>query len=186
MTDPTRSTGNPLSAAMLGIEQATGLDAAVGAAQPLMDAIDARPGLRDALQGRWLGHALHPLLVTVPLGTWLSALLLDATGSDEDAASLLVGAGLLSAVPSALTGWAELAPASPSEKRVGVVHAAANVAGLALQGASFVARRRGRRGAGAALSVAAMAATGAAGYLGGHLAVAREVGSKDPVFTDAP
>ena len=33
------------------------------------------PGkLKDALSGTWLGHALHPLLTDIPIGTWTSAL----------------------------------------------------------------------------------------------------------------
>jgi hypothetical protein len=40
-----------------------------------------RPGpVRDALSGRALGHALHPLLTDLPIGTWTSASLLDALG----------------------------------------------------------------------------------------------------------
>jgi hypothetical protein len=32
------------------------------------------PGrVRDALHGVWLGHPLHPVLVQLPVGTWLSA-----------------------------------------------------------------------------------------------------------------
>ena len=40
---------------------------------------------RDALHGVWLGHPLHPVLVQVPVGTWLSASLLDAWPGNETA-----------------------------------------------------------------------------------------------------
>ncbi|MFI8193635.1 (2Fe-2S)-binding protein, partial [Streptomyces sp. NPDC085946] len=28
---------------------------------------------RDLLHGRWLGHPVHPLMVQVPIGSWMSA-----------------------------------------------------------------------------------------------------------------
>src|SRR3954453_492035 len=34
-------------------------------------------GVRDVLHGVWLGHPLHPVLAQVPVGTWLSASVLD-------------------------------------------------------------------------------------------------------------
>src|SRR5437667_9812970 len=33
--------------------------------------------LKDFLQGKWLGHPLHPALVHVPLGSFTAALLFD-------------------------------------------------------------------------------------------------------------
>ena len=36
--------------------------------------------VKDALSGTWLGHALHPLLTDLPIGTWTSAVLLDWLG----------------------------------------------------------------------------------------------------------
>ena len=43
------------------------------------DAVPAGP-VKDALSGIWLGHALHPLLTDLPIGTWTSAVLLDWLG----------------------------------------------------------------------------------------------------------
>lgn len=36
--------------------------------------------VKDALSGTDLGHPLHPILVTVPIGAWVSAGFLDALG----------------------------------------------------------------------------------------------------------
>ncbi|GAB3624785.1 DUF2231 domain-containing protein [Mariniluteicoccus endophyticus] len=177
---------SPFTPLLLKLEDARVLDRGVDAARPLMSALTERPLVKDALQGRWLSHAVHPLLIEVPMGTWMSALALDATGVDEGgrSAELLQGIGIAAAVPAALTGWAELAEAGTREKRVGVVHAAANGAGVALQAASWLARRRGDRGRALALSAAAMGLVGAAGLLGGHLAVARHVGTRDPALDE--
>ncbi|MFC7575242.1 hypothetical protein ACFQX8_24530 [Klenkia terrae] len=34
--------------------------------------------VKDALHGTWLGHPLHPVLAQVPVGSWISAGVLDA------------------------------------------------------------------------------------------------------------
>ena len=47
---------------------------------------------------------------------------------------------------------------------------------------SLVARRRGRGKSGIVLSYVAATAATAAGYLGGHLTVARQVGSRDAAY----
>src|SRR5688500_7072099 len=128
------------------IENAQGLDRPVRLVQPLVDALLADRSRADLLHGMWLGHAVHPLLVMVPIGTWTSATVLDLVGGRDSrvAAQRLVGTGLLAAAPAAVTGWAEWGLAEQREKRVGVFHAASNVAAVGLFGASWKARRRGR------------------------------------------
>jgi nitrite reductase/ring-hydroxylating ferredoxin subunit len=71
-------------------------------------------------------------------------------------------------------------------RRVGAVHAAANVGALALFGASLAARRGGSRGAGRLLALAGAGVLGASGYLGGHLSFADGVGVDETAFEDAP
>jgi uncharacterized membrane protein len=166
------------------LESATALDPVVRVVRPLADALVADPVRRDALRGTWLGHALHPLLTDVPIGFWTSALTLDLVGGPaaRPSATRLVGLGILAAVPTAVTGWAEWAGTGPREQRVGVVHAASNVTALALFAGSWLARRRGDHSRGKALGVAASAALGAGGYLGGHLVSARKVSSRHPAF----
>ena len=46
------------------------------------------------------------------------------------------------------------------------------------------ARRRGRHAAGVRRALGGAAVSGIGGYLGGHLAAARKVGSHDPAFND--
>ena len=170
-----------------GLEQASGLDALVARVQPLADALLAEPGRAAALRGMWLGHAVHPLLTDVPIGAWTSAMLLDVVGgrASRPAAQRLVGLGLLAAAPTALTGWAEWgAIAGQREKRVGVVHAAANNAGVLLYFASWRARRRGRHATGMFLALVGSAGMGLGGYLGGHLTEARKVASRHPAYED--
>src|ERR671929_1230630 len=62
--------------------------------------------LKDALHGTWLGHPLHPVLVQVPVGAWVSAGLLDAIPPLRPAATVLIGTRGPAAVPAARPGAA--------------------------------------------------------------------------------
>jgi nitrite reductase/ring-hydroxylating ferredoxin subunit/uncharacterized membrane protein len=162
------------------LEQAQALDPAVDAVAKVYNAALPRGPVKDALHGTWLGHQLHPLLVAVPIGLWTGASLLDLTAgrSGRDAAQRLVGAGLLAAVPTALSGaadWSELGVAK-RPKRVGLVHAAANNLTLLAYAASWLARRRGDHARGRTLALVGTAGLSVGGYLGGHLAYAQAVG----------
>lgn len=140
------------------------------------------PGaLKDALSGTWLGHALHPLLTDLVIGSFVSATVLDVIGGDSDgkAAERLIAVGIASYPPTALTGsndWADSEPADPRVRRVGLAHAAANATALGLYAASLRSRRRGRTARGKALGLAGSAALAAGGYLGAHMAYAQGVG----------
>ncbi|MGH2840297.1 MAG: DUF2231 domain-containing protein, partial [Solirubrobacteraceae bacterium] len=106
--------------------------------------------VKDLLSGSWMGHALHPPLTDVPIGTWTSATVLDLVGGRdcEKAAERLIGIGIAAAVPTAVSGWSDWAdtePASDEVRRIGIVHAVSNITALGLYAASLAARRRGRR-----------------------------------------
>ncbi len=153
------------------IGRATVLDSPARLAMQAVDTALPTPTVRDALHGVWLGHPLHPAIVLLPLGSWISASLLDLLpGRRRDAARTLVGVGVASALPAAAAGWTDWSDLHPEQQRIGLVHAAANAATIGLQLASWRARRRGRQARGAALSLAALAVGGTAAYLGGHLA----------------
>jgi nitrite reductase/ring-hydroxylating ferredoxin subunit/uncharacterized membrane protein len=151
------------------LEQDSRLDGAVTVGQRVARLI--RPGkVRDALHGVWLGHPVHPLLVQVTAGAWLSASILDFTGGDDGAgdraARRLVAAGIGAAVPAALAGAADWSEQHEQQMRVGVIHAAGNVMALSLYAASLA--RRGPR-AGRLLRLAGLAALSGSGLLGGHI-----------------
>jgi uncharacterized membrane protein len=170
------------------LEETAALDRVVRVVRPWADALVASPLRRNLLRGSWLGHALHPALTDVPIGFWASATVLDLVGGSDarPAARRLVGLGILAAGPTALTGWAEWSDIGEREQRVGVLHAASNVAALSLYTASWVARRGGQHRRGTTLALAATGVLGLGGYLGGHLVSARKVGSLDPAFADGP
>lgn len=150
------------------------------------------PGtLKDLISGTWMGHALHPLLTDVVIGSWTSASMLDLFGGSdsERAAERLLAIGIAAYPPTALTGvsdWADGEPADDAVRRVGLVHAAVNSVALSLYVASLSSRRRGRRGRGIALALAGAGALGAGGHLGGHLAYRLGVGVDQTVFDPGP
>lgn len=171
----------------LGLEGTTALDRPVRVLEPLVQSLFGKSRAASVLRGEWLGHAVHPLLTDVVLGTWTSANVLDVVGGADSSASAqrLIGIGLIAAGPTAWTGWAEWSAAGPRDKRVGLVHAMVNGAVIGLYAASWMARRRGRRGSGVGLGLAGATLSGVGAYLGGHLTEARKVSSRHPAF-DTP
>ena len=167
------------------IERAESLDAV---ADPVVAGARkvVRPGVvEDTLSGTPLGHPLHPLLVAVPIGAWVSSVALDAVHND-DGARRLIGFGCLAALPAAAAGVNDWSTTMGAERRVGLVHAALNDAALTVYWLSWRARRRGDRGRGVALSLIGSGLLGAAGWLGGHLAYAQAVGVDTTAFQQVP
>lgn len=132
---------------------------------------------RDFLHGRWLGHPLHPLMVQVPIGSWLSAAVLDLLPRQRRGARTLIGVGLAAAAPAAMAGWVDWAELQRQQMRVGLVHAAANITAVALYAGSFTARTQGRTAVGKALGFGGLAAIGLGGAIGGHLAYRQASGA---------
>jgi len=158
------------------------------AVEDLRDRTPPRPPRqRLLLTGTWLGHQLHPMLTDVPIGSWVSAGVLDLTAGPaaSRAAQRLVGFGVLAAIPTAASGASDWSESYGSEQRVGLVHALGNVGALSLQLASYVARRRGHRGLGIALGTVGTGLTAAAGYLGGTLTLDKGMGVNHTVFEDS-
>ena len=71
-----------------------------------------------------------------------------------------------------LAGTADWSEQHEQQMRVGVVHAAANMAATGLDAASVVVPGRARM-----LRLAGLAAAGAGGFLGGHLAYRQSAGA---------
>jgi nitrite reductase/ring-hydroxylating ferredoxin subunit/uncharacterized membrane protein len=185
----------------LGEDAATGavdalesIEALDGAALKLAGAVsNAVPvGVpRDALSGTWLGHALHPLLTDVVIGSFLSATLLDLLGGDDTgrASERLIAVGLVAVAPtvaSGLTDWAMTVHGDRRARPVGLVHASANLTASALYAASLAARRRGVPGRARLLRLAGGAALSVGGLLGGHLSFTRGVGVNETTFDEGP
>jgi nitrite reductase/ring-hydroxylating ferredoxin subunit/uncharacterized membrane protein len=184
----TATAAQEVADAITALDQLDAPARAVG--KTVRDTVSAGP-VKDALSGTWLGHALHPVLTDLPIGTWTSAVLLDWLGGERsrEAADRLIALGLAFALPTAVTGateWADAEPASDEVRRVGAVHAAANASAAMLFGASLSARRSGARGTGRLLALAGAGVMTASGLLGGHLSFAQGVGVDQTAFEEPP
>ncbi|NSC24682.1 Rieske (2Fe-2S) protein [Streptomyces albus subsp. chlorinus] len=165
----------PLTGPLDALGRKRALDPAIG---PLQNAVHKLPlgGLRDVLHGRWLGHPLHPALVQLPIGAWMSAGVLDLLPGTRRASRILIGTGVLAAIPAAASGAVDWAELHKPQLRTGLVHAAANTVALGLYTASLAARARGREYRGRMLGFAGLTAAGLGGLIGGHLAYRQAVG----------
>lgn len=90
----------------------------------------------EILQGKWLGHPLHPAIVHLPIGAWLTAAVLDIVQHARPASSTVahlgmfcVAAGLITAllaVPTGVADWAPIKKERPAWK-LGLYHMALNL-----------------------------------------------------------
>ncbi|MFD7256772.1 DUF2231 domain-containing protein [Streptomyces sp. NPDC059874] len=135
-------------------------------------------GMRDLLRGRPLGHPVHPVLVQVPIGCWLSTAVLDVVPGSPRATTTLTAVGLAGVAPAAVAGWVDWADLPPEQARVGLAHAVSNVAAVACYTASLTARLHGRSAKGRLWSLAGLAAVTVTGALGGHVAYRRAVAAR--------
>lgn len=159
-----------------GLERQPRADAVIDAISRGVRALPLGGG-RDALHGRWLGHPVHPLLVQVPIGSWLSAAVLDLGPGRSREAGLLIGVGLAAAAPAALAGAVDWAELHRPQQRVGLVHALANTTAVGLYAASLACRVKGRAGVGRGLGFLGLTVAATGGVLGGHLAYRQASGA---------
>jgi uncharacterized membrane protein len=148
---------------------------------------DESPPLRRAKRPATIvagpyGHPFHALLVTIPIGSWVAAIVFDivAFASDEPepfarGAALLIGIGLVGAVLAAVVGFFDLSRLASGTKvrRIALTHMAINLSVTVLFAVSLLIRTAGDAGqvsiAGFLVSILALLALGVSGFLGGEL-----------------
>ncbi len=141
-------------------------------------------GLRVAnfLNGTWLGHPLHPVVVALPIGSWTATLALDgleALGKKEMAAGAdaTVAVGLLGALSSAASGLTQWQYTVDTPRRVGLLHGLVNVSATTLYAISLMARLRGARRTGRLTALLGYGLVTLGGYLGGDLSYKYHLGA---------
>src|SRR5258707_8739720 len=129
------------------------------------------------------GHPYHPMLVTIPIGAWMTSLGFDVASHLASRPAFLVqgsewliAIGVAGAVAAGLIGFLDLAviPVGTPAFRTACTHMFINVALIVAYGANFAWRYRssGRGPVDArviALSAACVLALCVSGYLGGKL-----------------
>src|SRR4051794_19330809 len=80
----TRRRPTPFDPLVRKVESAVFLDApAKAVAKQVRSLLSSSSAVKEAVSGTWLGHALHPLLTDVVIGSFVSATLLDVLGGDR-------------------------------------------------------------------------------------------------------
>lgn len=159
-------------------------DGVISVLEPLL--ADPRgAAIKDILHGRWLGHALHPVLSDPPISLWTASVVADAAGEDA-AAGVLTVAGSAAALATAASGVADWTATDGRERRLALAHGLVNAGGLGLQLASLGVRAGGRSRAARALSGAGWAVSAVAAYLGGELVFDRGLMVNHDAWTAGP
>jgi len=158
------------------VADAAALDKVIDPARRAVQAVLPQ-SVKNLLHGTWLGHPVHPVLVHVPVGTWVSAGLLDLFPPFRPAATLLIGTGVAAAVPASLSGAADWSEQDAGVRRLGALHAAANTAAVALYAGSLAARKRGNSGLGLVLAYAGLGVATGSAAVGGHMSYALSSGA---------
>ncbi|MBD2765048.1 hypothetical protein IEE91_07585 [Kocuria sp. cx-455] len=156
------------------IEHARSLDSIIGFAKKNIGPITQKPVVKEVLSGEFMGHPLHPLMTDIPIGAWSMSALLDVLGGEEleDASTILVGAGVLCAIPTAVTGLHDWQDTTGESSRVGFVHAAVMDMTVLVYAGSLVARLTGHHTVGKLLGLKGLGVMSIGGFLGGHLTYA--------------
>jgi uncharacterized membrane protein len=131
------------------------------------------------------GHPFHPILVTVPIGAWVSSLVFDIASHVVDhpgflaqGSEWLIAVGVLGALAAAMVGLLDLfaIPSGTRAFRTGLLHMSLNLLVTAAYVVNFFWRHGSYRnehsvGAGQlALAAVSIAVLGVSGFLGGKLA----------------
>ena len=146
------------------------------------DALHEAKRPRTPLAGPY-GHPFHPILVTIPIGTWVAAVIFDIIGFVADdpepyvvGAMILVLIGLIGAVLAAIFGLIDMlgiAAGTPARKTA-LTHMGINLVAVVLMLVSLLVRYNADRDEvsvlGFVLSLVALAGLGVSGWLGGKLA----------------
>ncbi|HCT76929.1 MAG TPA: hypothetical protein DGG94_01880 [Micromonosporaceae bacterium] len=132
-------------------------------------------------RARFLGHAIHPVLVVFPLGLYTTAVIFDVIRLITDragfapAAGYTMGIGVIGGVLAGVIGFVDwfAIPKGTRARKVGLVHGVGNVAVNVLFGVSWLLRMNSDNwvpGAAALVcSFAGLALAGFTGWLGGEL-----------------
>lgn len=145
-----------------------------------------------------LGHPIHPMLVVVPLGSFIAAVIVDVIGVVSSNPSLsVVGfwniavgvVGGLVAAAFGLADWLNI-PGKTRAKRIGLMHGALNVVVTAAFALVWLARYGATDVTPSttllAIEIAALVGGAVAGWLGGELVDRLGVGVDDGAHLNAP
>jgi uncharacterized membrane protein len=144
----------------------------------------AKQPVSAALAGPY-GHPFHPILVTVPIGAWVTSLVFDVASRVVDQPAFLVegsrwlvAIGVLGALAAATVGFLDFLgiQSGTAAHRTAVWHLSLNLSVTVAYALNFLWRQNTTTGSDPVpagqlvLSVLSLAALAVSGYLGGKLA----------------
>jgi uncharacterized membrane protein len=119
------------------------------------------------------GHPVHLMLIPLPIGLWVFALVADLMGGPEwrTVAYYCLGGGIAGALLAALPGLVDLVSlADPAAKSVALKHMVLNLVAVGIFGANFFMRTRTADHSGPWwLTLVGVLAISLSGWLGGEL-----------------
>jgi uncharacterized membrane protein len=140
--------------------------------------------LKDLLQGRFMNHPLHPLLVHLPIGLWVGSVIFDIAfmanhqPTVAGASFFCILVGVIAAIIAAPAGLADYftVPSNTVPKRLATVHMLLNFAIIGIYSINLFTRYRMLSGVPTEvtggqlfLSLLSIVLLGVSGYLGGLL-----------------
>jgi uncharacterized membrane protein len=149
-------------------------------------------------KAKLLGHPVHPMLIVLPLGLFIAAVVFDGLYLWRGAAAFAtvaywnIAAGIIGGLLAAVFGlidWIAI-PAGTRAKRIGLLHGGSNVVVVLIFGLVWLMRGDALDMAPSTglflLEVVALALGAVAGWLGGELVDRLAVGVDDGAHLDAP
>jgi uncharacterized membrane protein len=149
-------------------------------------------------RAKLLGHPIHPMLIVLPLGLFIAAVVFDGvhvwleSPSFSLAAYWNIAAGIVGGLLAAVFGFIDwlAIPSGTRAKRLGLLHGGGNVVVVILFSLAWLSRGDAINHAASstifAMEIAALALGAVAGWLGGELVDRLGVGVDDGAHLDAP
>jgi uncharacterized membrane protein len=147
--------------------------------------------MKAFLQGKWLGHPLHPAIVHIPTGAWTGALIFDlCSRADVGGQAMVLTSftciviGIVAALGAAPTGLADFWDIKPDKpaRKLGLWHLGINVVTLLVFIADAAIRWNHVRTATRVsttelmLTIVGVALLSISGYLGGRMVYDQGIG----------
>jgi len=132
-------------------------------------------------------HPIHPILVVIPLGLWVAALVFDiiyaATGRESmrTVAFWNVGLGVIGALLAAVPGFVDWLSLTGRAAQIGTYHMLLNLGAVAIFAVNWFVRTRVASDSPwpLVLSIVGVIAVGISGWLGGELVYRYRVGVEE-------
>lgn len=131
--------------------------------------------LQDFLNGSWLGHPLHAVLVDVVVGGYTMLIVLDLLGlvahvDVEPAGIIILGLSTLAGLSAGLSGLTDFQDtATGDERNVTVLHGTINLIAIVVYFVAFVMRATGSLDGSRYVAIVGYLIISVGAYVGGHV-----------------